>query len=195
MKCSFSAWAVGDAAVLAQEVFVGADFVVAEAAALQFQHRPLQLPLALPLQQPRRQLPVGGHGQGGGDLLAGLLPLLVFQAAAEGVLDGVAEIGLQLEAAQLVEQLGGQLRLLQPLDFQDLEDGRHPLAAQGRRWGRRRSSRRLALPGLAAADARHQLVEVLDLAVAEAQRGADADDLFRGAGKHLRPRARSAGSW
>ena len=53
----------GDAAVLAEDVFVGVDFVVREAAALHLHRRALQLPLALPLQQPRRQLPARRHGQ------------------------------------------------------------------------------------------------------------------------------------
>ena len=126
------------AAVLPEDVFVGVDFFVAEAAALQLHHRPLQLPLALPLQQPRRQLPVGRHGQRGGDLLAGPLPLLILQASGQGVLDRVAKIGLELESAQFVEQLGGQLRHLQPLDFQHLEDGRHAAGLAGPRWARPR---------------------------------------------------------
>ena len=52
------------------------------------------------------------------------------------------------------------------------------LAAQ-RRVGGVVAQLGLALPRLAAADARHQLVELLDLAVAETQHRPDADDFFR----------------
>ena len=64
-------------------VFVGADVVVAETAALQFHDRPLQLAVALTLQHRRRQIPIGRFGQGGGDLFAGSAMLLVFQLACQ----------------------------------------------------------------------------------------------------------------
>ena len=56
---------------------------------------------------------------------------LVLQPPLQRVLDRVAQVGLQLEAAQLVQQLGRQLGQLQLLDLQHLEDGRHRLAAEG----------------------------------------------------------------
>ncbi len=87
----------GDRAVLAEFVFVGADVVVVETAAFQFHNRPLQFAVALPLREGRGQFPVRGFGQGGGDLLPGPATLLVFQLAAELILDGVAEIGLEFE--------------------------------------------------------------------------------------------------
>ena len=158
MKCSFRARAVRGHAVLPQGVFVGADLLVAEAAPLQLHHRPLQLAAALPLQHGRRQVPIGGHGQRRGDLLAGTAVLLVFQLPGKLVADGVAQLGLVAEAAQFVEQLGRQLGHFQLLDFQHLEDGRDLLAAQrdvggvvaqlglalraSRRRGRRPSTRR-----------------------------------------------------
>ena len=101
------------AAVLPQHVLVGANFLLAETAPLQLHDRPLQLAMALPLQEVGRQLPVGGHGQRGGDLLAGPLPLLILQALAERVLDRVAEVGLELEPAQFLQQFRGQFRQLQ----------------------------------------------------------------------------------
>ena len=82
-------------AVLPQGVLVGVDFLVAEAAALQFHDRPLQLAAALPLQHRRRQVPIGGLRQRGGDLLAGPLVLVVFQLPAKLVADRVAQIGLR----------------------------------------------------------------------------------------------------
>ena len=57
-----------------------------------------------------------------GDLLAGTLVLLVFQLPLKLIADRVAQVGLRLEAAQLVEQLGRQLGQFQLLDFQHLED-------------------------------------------------------------------------
>ena len=74
---------------------MGADFLLAETAPLQLHDRPLQLAVALPLQEVGGEVPVGGHGQGGGDLLAGPLPLLVLQSAGRAVLDRIAEVGLE----------------------------------------------------------------------------------------------------
>ena len=119
-------------AVLPQGVLVGADFLVAETAALQFHHRPLQFAMALPLQQAGGSSQLAATVKRRGDLLAGALPLLVFQLPGELVLDRVAELGFELEAAQLLEQLGRQLGQFQLLDFQHLEDRRDLLAAQGR---------------------------------------------------------------
>ena len=92
---------------------MGLDFVLAVSAPLQFHHRPFQFAVALALQQPLGQLPIGGRGQRRGDLVAGTLPLLVLQALNEIVLDRVAEIGFELETAQLFQQFGGQFGQLQ----------------------------------------------------------------------------------
>ena len=65
----------------------------------------------------------------------------------------------------------------QLLDFQHLENGRDHLAAEveirgvGRDFGVGRA-------GFAGADAGHQFVEILDLAVAETQYRPEADDFF-----------------
>ena len=115
--------------------------------------------------------------------MAGALPLLVLQLPLQGVADGVAEVGFELEAAQLVEQFGGEFRPFQPLDFEDLEDGRDALSLEGRVGGVV-AELGLGPAGLAGADARHQLVEALDLAVAEAEGGTDANGFFRGTGQH-----------
>ena len=92
------------------------------------------------------------------------------------------------ETAQLVEQLGRQLGHFELLDFQHLEDRRDLLAAERLVRGVV-AQLGLALPRLAGADARHQLVELLDVAVAETQHRPDADHLFLGAGQHLARRA------
>ena len=63
MKCSLRAVAVRRRAVLPQLVLAGANFGLAEAAAPQLHHGPLQLAGALPLEQARRQLPVGALGE------------------------------------------------------------------------------------------------------------------------------------
>ena len=63
---------------------VGANLVVAETAAAQLQHAPLQLAHALPLEQVRRQVPVGASGQRGGDLLPRLAAAGDTPAAASG---------------------------------------------------------------------------------------------------------------
>ncbi len=82
----------------------------------------------------------------------------------------------------MIVQLG-QLKLL---DFQHLELRVDLLAPQGRIRG---VVRQLGLggPRLTGRNPRHQLVELLDPAVTEAQNGPDANDLFGGAGNHLVP--------
>ena len=123
MKCSFSARAVEAAAVLAQLVLVGADLLLAEAAPPQLHHGPLQLAAALPLQA----APAAGPSRRPRSSAAVIcsrarLVLLVFQLPAELVADRVAQLGLDLESAQFVEQLGVQLGQLELLDLQHLED-------------------------------------------------------------------------
>ena len=79
-------------AVLPQLVLVGLNLGVAEAVAPQLQHGPLQLAAALARKQLGRQLPVGRFGQRGGDLLAGLLLLVVFELPLQVLLDRVAQL-------------------------------------------------------------------------------------------------------
>ncbi len=74
--------------------------------------------------------------------------LLVVQLPGKLLADRVLQIAFAAEAAQLVEQLGGQLGHLQLLDFQHLEDRGDPLAAE-RHVRRVVAQLGLALPRLA----------------------------------------------
>ena len=96
-------------AVLTQLVLVRLNLILAEPASLQLEDRALQLTSPLATEQLGRQIPVGSHGKGAGDLLAGSLPLLILQPADEHVLDRVAKIAFVVEIAQFLEELGGQL--------------------------------------------------------------------------------------
>ena len=69
---------------------MGPYLVITEAAAPEFHHGSLQLALALPIQQLRRQFPIGRHGQCGGDLLPGSTMLLILQLAFKLIFNRVA---------------------------------------------------------------------------------------------------------
>jgi len=108
--------------------------------------------------------------------------LLIFQLAAELIADGVAQVRFVLESAQLLEQLVGHLGHFELLDFQDLENRRDSLTAKCIVGGVV-AQQGLALARLARSDTGHQLVELLDVAVAETEHGPEANHLFLGAGK------------
>jgi len=114
---------------LAEFVDVPPDRVVVEAAAAEFEDRPLQFPLRLPPQQRWGQIPRGGGGQRVGHLLPHLLaavPLeLAFQLLPHGGLEGVG----RLESAELVEEGGRHLGKLETLHVEDGEFHGHVLAA------------------------------------------------------------------
>ena len=93
-------------AVLPEGVLVRPDFLFAEPAALQFHGRPLQLAAGLPLQHRRRQVPIGGLRQCGGDLGPGPLVPVVFQLPAKLVADRVAQIAFVLETASSSSRSG-----------------------------------------------------------------------------------------
>ena len=99
---------------------MGANFFFAEAGTLQLENGAFQLAVALTLEQLVGKLPVGGDGQGGGDLFPRPLVLLVVQASHEVVLDQVAEFGLRLETTDGFEEFGGKHGHFELLDLQNL---------------------------------------------------------------------------
>ena len=178
MKCSLSAVAVRGRAVLPQLVLAGANLGLAEAAAPQLHHGPLQLAGALPLQQSRRQLPVGALGEQRRNLAPRDPLLLVLQLPLEVLADRLAQLLLGLEVADFLQEFLGQLGQLQLLDVQHFEFQRYFLAAQ---LGVRRvlAERHLGRAAVARLRALHQFGEAFQPGVAEAQRRPNPHDRFR----------------
>ncbi len=130
MKCSLSAVAVEAVLFCRSSVLAGPNLGLAEAAAPQLHHGPLQLAGLCRLQQARRQFPIGALGQQRGDLLPRVLLLLVLELPFEVLPDRVAQLVFGLEVADLLQEFGGQLGQFQLLDFQHFELDVDLLAAQ-----------------------------------------------------------------
>jgi hypothetical protein len=115
---------------LPQLVDVAADGIVVEAAAAQFEDRPLELPLGLPLEQGRRQVPGGRGGQGAGHLLPHLAAAMPFELVFELLQDGGPQGLLGLEAAEFLEHRRRDRGQFVPLDVEHVELHLDLLAAQ-----------------------------------------------------------------
>ncbi len=178
MKCSLRAVAVLGRAVLPQLVLAGANFGFAEAAAPQFHHGPLQLAGALPLQQTRRQFPVGALGEqrrnlGPRDSAAADIPAAAarFLRIASRSSSSVSKLPISCKKSSVSS---GSFSFLTSSTSNSSVDF---LAAQlcvrrvlaERDFGRAR---------VAALHALHQLVEAFEPRIAEAQRRTNAHDRF-----------------